>query len=554
MQLFSIGLEQLNDNGTTKVGPDGKLIPTYNNDDITEYARLWTGFTYQTQRGNTEAKGTANTIDPMAIQLQWRDQLPKMGLDRKYIGDGYPLCYDLPSTSFLRRGAKYRLLGNTTQSDILDTTNVQIIPRLDHGSHLFKLLCGQNSDSKCTYPAVVHLRENVLCKGIECIMAKDPRILQVGHNVFYEYVSPACVHFPFESSTPTNIVVDKDGKIALARKTDSFDSLHSLTYFRVNWQNAEFPSMDNRCGQGVCEVWGDRCICKTTVKESVVFESLPTREQILEHLHVGAFSPYVKKYVYSKPQSGFALLSMNNEFSVDTAFKVKDNFGRTLYLKNLMSNVIILQLNSDRESAFAFRNTPSFYGDNPDLKDALYETDAGLDHYFYHHNTAPFLSLRFIQRFGISNPSPRFVKAVSKAFQTGRYHLSSSKDDIYFGNGKYGDLSAMVAAILLDSESRDTLLDFDASFGSIREPVIKVISLMRSMAYSQTDGEFVSLYNAEDIIGQMAHEIPSVFSFFLPEYSPPGALHKASLVSPEAMLSQNSIGLLNGMISLINFG
>ena len=80
-------------------------------------------------------------------------------------------------------------------------------------------------------------------------------------------------------------------------------------------------------------------------------------------------------------------LSMNNEFGVDTAFKVKDNFGRTLYLKNLMSNVIILQLNSDRESAFAFRNTPSFYGDNPDLKDALYETDAGLDHYFYHHNT-----------------------------------------------------------------------------------------------------------------------------------------------------------------------
>ena len=90
---------------------------------------------------------------------------------------------------------------------------------------------------------------------------------------------------------------------------------------------------------------------------------------------------------YVKYFSKLALLSMNNEFGVDTAFKVKDNFGRTLYLKNLMSNVIILQLNSDRESAFAFRNTPSFYGDNPDLKDALYETDAGLDHYFYHHNT-----------------------------------------------------------------------------------------------------------------------------------------------------------------------
>lgn len=554
MQLFSIGLEQLNDDGTTKADSDGNLIPTYNNDDITEYARLWTGFTYQTQRGNTEAKGTANTIDPMAIQLQWRDQLPKMGLDRKYIGDGYPLCDDLPSTSFLRRGAKYRLLGNTTQSDILDTSKVQMIPFLDSSSHLFKLLCGQNSGSTCAFPAVVHLRQNLLCTGIECTMTKDPRILQVDHDVYYEYVRPACVHFPFKSSTPTNIVVHRDGKIALSRKAGSFDSLHSLTYFRVNWQNEEFPTTENRCGQGVCEVWGDRCICTTTAKENAAFESLPTRDQILEKLHVGAFSPYVKKYVYSKPQSGFALLYRRNEFDVDTAFKVKDQFGRTLYLKNMISNVNIINRNSGEESAFAFRNTPSFYDDKPELKDALYETDAGLDHYFYHHNTAPFLSLRFIQRFGISNPSPRFVKVVSKAFQTGRYQYPSTQGSISFGNGKYGDLRAMVAAILLDSESRETLLDYDASFGSIREPVIKVISLMRSMAFSQTDGEFVSLHNAEDIIGQMAHELPSVFSFFLPEYSPPGAIHKASLVSPEAMLSQNSIGLVNGMISLINFG
>ncbi len=115
-------------------------------------------------------------------------------------------------------------------------------------------------------------------------------------------------------------------------------------------------------------------------------------------------------------------------------------------------------------------------------------------------------------------------------------------------------MSATVAAILLEKETCDLLLDFDPSFGAIREPVIKVISLLRSMEYSQTDGNFVSLYDLDTTIGQMAHNIPSVFSFFLPEYKPPGACAKASLVAPEAMLSQNSIGLVNGMLSLINLG
>ena len=37
MQLFSIGLVQLNSNGTTKLNPDGDSIATYNNGDITEW-------------------------------------------------------------------------------------------------------------------------------------------------------------------------------------------------------------------------------------------------------------------------------------------------------------------------------------------------------------------------------------------------------------------------------------------------------------------------------------------------------------------------------------
>ena len=40
-----------------------------------------------------------------------------------------------------------------------------------------------------------------------------------------------------------------------------------------------------------------------------------------------------------------------------------------------------------------------------------YETEALLDHLFYHANTAPFIAHRLLQRFGASNPSPRYIEA-----------------------------------------------------------------------------------------------------------------------------------------------
>ena len=50
---------------------------------------------------------------------------------------------------------------------------------------------------------------------------------------------------------------------------------------------------------------------------------------------------------------------------------------------------------------------------------AMYETEALLDHLFFHPNTAPFITHRLIQRLTTSNPSPKYVKAVSTAFSTG---------------------------------------------------------------------------------------------------------------------------------------
>jgi hypothetical protein len=116
----------------------------------------------------------------------------------------------------------------------------------------------------------------------------------------------------------------------------------------------------------------------------------------------------------------------------------------------------------------------------------------------------------------------------------------------------------MVACVLLDREARNTVLDADASHGQMKEPLMKVIGLMRSMEFKLSDNvSFVVFRSAmAQLIGQMAHEIPDVFSYFKPEDKPSCPVTQASLVSPEGIVTSGSsiLSLLNGMFSLIKYG
>ena len=135
-------------------------------------------------------------------------------------------------------------------------------------------------------------------------------------------------------------------------------------------------------------------------------------------------------------------------------------------------------------------------------RDVHYETEAALDHYIYHSNTPTFITLRLIQRFGISDPSPRYVRKVSEAFLKGSFTISST---MTIGSGKYGDLKSTVAAILSDREAQIESLDADPTFGSLREPLLKVTSILRSFKFQQTwrNGEenFVTLSSLQRKIG-----------------------------------------------------
>ncbi len=552
MQLFSIGLVKLNIDGTIKNDSNGDAIPTYDNNDITEYARVWTGFRRQQQRANVEERGiNVNSIDPMAIHIKWRDQFPKMGLENTYIGDGYPLCNDLPRDSFLKANAKFRLIGKSKISD-LQVVDPNSVVSLDESSLLLQKLCDPYPSGTCSFPGVVYIEHNIRCTGVECTLKTPPRILKVRNNVHYEYIKPPCIHFPLAKNNLI-LVIDSDGKVAIERENSPLDSYHTLTYFRVEWRKGRYPhAQRNACGGGDCQIVGSFCRCQTTLQETRAFSEMPTRDEVLSELHIGAISPHMLSYASLEINSEFTVYSLMSDqlLGRNSAFKLKDDFGRQVLLKNMLSSIVILRWGESDPTQFRFRNAPSFYGDAPVVRDAQYETEAALDHYFYHDNTAPFISLRLIQRFGISNPSPRYIKTVSLAFRSGKYQALDSS----FGTGNYGDLAATFAAILLDRESRNSVLEMDPSFGGIREPLLKIVSTLRSMDYNHTSRDFFSLHNLYSTVGQGPYDLPSVFSFFLPEYSPPGMIAQASLSAPEAMVLPNSIGFLNGMISLVKNG
>ena len=81
MQLFSIGLYQLNDDGS-RVLQDGQSVETYTIADIVHYSRAWTGFIGSSERGGTSTSGRHgdDSLDPMRILPDYRDLMPKSNL------------------------------------------------------------------------------------------------------------------------------------------------------------------------------------------------------------------------------------------------------------------------------------------------------------------------------------------------------------------------------------------------------------------------------------------------------------------------------------------
>jgi uncharacterized protein (DUF1501 family) len=359
--------------------------------------------------------------------------------------------------------------------------------------------------------------------------------------------------------------IGSDGTVAIVHKPAGIEpqriSSHvqneAKTFFRVDWSSDSNSIISDCETVDTCSLTADGfCLCDVHVTDEQVFfgEDTPKREEVLNSLHIGAFDPKLHDSNFaSNSNGGVTTYTENGGLTSESVFEVTDANGVRQLRKNVKSTVHL----TGRD--ISFRNPVHFISlSDAELHEAHAETDAALDHYFYHPNMAPFLAFRFAQRFGISNPSPGYIERIATAFRIGSYTFADGGSAVTYGSGDYGDLGAMVACVLLDREARTVLLDADPTHGSMKEPLIKIVGLMRALEFGLSDGAgFVDFdISINRKIGQMAHAIPNVFSFFLPEYKPSGPVAQASLVAPEAQVitGPRTIDFLNGLLSLIKYG
>lgn len=179
-----------------------------------------------------------------------------------------------------------------------------------------------------------------------------------------------------------------------------------------------------------------------------------------------------------------------------------------------------------------------------------------LDIIFAHPNVAPFVSSQLIKRFTASNPEPAYVERVATAFETGLFIAS---DGTAFGTGQRGDLSATVAAVLLDASLFDD--ERGSTEGKLREPVLKYVQLARIYAKpgstviaTANNNIFGDTSNPITSLGQAPLKSPSVFNFYRPGYIAPSTeTGDAGLTAPELQIvnQANALGYLNFMTRFI---
>ena len=171
---------------------------------------------------------------------------------------------------------------------------------------------------------------------------------------------------------------------------------------------------------------------------------------------------------------------------------------------------------------------PANQGGAKDLKDML-------DALVNHANTGPFISRQLIQRLITSNPSPGYVYRVAQTFA----------DD---GTGTRGNLGAVVRAILTDYEARSGAVAATASFGKLKEPLLRATALLRSLGGESNLGRYANApfhtsINTENTLGQAPLHAPTVFNFFEPNYVQPGPLAASGLYAPEYQILNDTTAI-----------
>ncbi|MFL6260007.1 MAG: DUF1800 family protein [Thermoanaerobaculia bacterium] len=182
----------------------------------------------------------------------------------------------------------------------------------------------------------------------------------------------------------------------------------------------------------------------------------------------------------------------------------------------------------------------------PAGQSARTDLQQALDLIVRHPNTGPFFCRGLIQKLVTGNPSPGYVYRCGQAFADN-------------GAGVRGDLKAVLRAILLDYEARAASLATRPDEGHLREPVVRVAGLLRTLDARPRNGRWRfarSFDQAGRSTGQTPLRSPTVFNFFEPGYALPGEIAQSGLVSPEFQIATETtvVGAGNFLKAVLGAG
>ncbi|CAJ1939450.1 unnamed protein product [Cylindrotheca closterium] len=214
------------------------------------------------------------------------------------------------------------------------------------------------------------------------ICSKDIDRIQQRRFLMYRW-SRGCCSIHIKVAENGNIASVHDPEPDRQGEKSVPNGLHkgNKNFFKVPWENNAFPSASMGCNDSneQCILSGSHCICKTSVQESVGFQSA---NAFSSDVDVAIRSSYL---LVSKIRKTLSPLTCDN-FDEDNIFALVDSSKQILYRKNMVSAVSV-------GDVYLFQNPVSFSNFvKPTLWDAYAEMDAAIEHYLHHPSHPPFLA------------------------------------------------------------------------------------------------------------------------------------------------------------------
>ncbi len=276
LQLFTIGLNQLDASGNVVIDPKTKLpIPTYSQDVIEGFARTFTGWTYAPMKGATSKfTNPPNWDAPMVAFDAHHDTSPKLLLNNQTISNGGAgvaakdlhdalanIFADANMAPFISR----QLIQHLVTSSPSDTyvKNVAAVFSQSQGDMkaIVKAILldpeARQGDDPSAAPISGHLREpvlfiNALLRGLGATVAATNSLTDVGsllgQPIYYpptvfNYFAPGySVNLPNGANPPTSVNAPEFQLLSESTAMQRADFVNSVAFGKVGGVTVDLTS------------------------------------------------------------------------------------------------------------------------------------------------------------------------------------------------------------------------------------------------------------------------------------------------------------------------